>query len=487
MAIPINCLYQAPCLNVLERMESGIAKLVYLDPPWFTGASTMFRNEVSSEWRTYFGFIFKVLQQSRRILDDRGCIVFHASPMIVGNARSLLSEVFGLEQFVTEAIWARKGNPSAVIAPQHDTLLVYGRTNSFVPGVVTRSLTREEAQHRHLREDDEGYFRFETLIRIGAYPSHQMEWRGHIPPPGRSWKFSHEKLDDLDRVGRISFDHGGPKLKRYIQDVPIGSIWTDIPPPHKSNMESKGPSVFSRSTELMKRVLDLATLPGDLVIDPFSRSGEMLITAKSEGRRWVGCLGDASSPEKTEPLIEVIPETATNPIGPTTTQFELEQKYPIVDAVYNPVSRTEKLFTWQPPASIQVFVSHASANRVVIENRILPILDRLRCRTWFSPRSIEPAIEWKPEIDLGLEGSHVFLLAMTPASAKSEWVAYELEWALANRSRNIMPILVEPVPFSQFPGGIGAINGLDMCEKDKDIEDSFWRALMNAARGVPKI
>jgi hypothetical protein len=47
----------------------------------------------------------------------------------------------------------------------------------------------------------------------------RYEWHGKFPPEGRSWRFSKELAEELERDGRIVFSSSGqPRLKRYLYE-----------------------------------------------------------------------------------------------------------------------------------------------------------------------------------------------------------------------------------------------------------------------------
>lgn len=51
-------------------------------------------------------------------------------------------------------------------------------------------------------------------------PSLRYEWHGHLPPEGRSWRFTEETARALLADGRIVFSaKGQPRLKRYLSEV----------------------------------------------------------------------------------------------------------------------------------------------------------------------------------------------------------------------------------------------------------------------------
>ncbi len=69
---------------------------------------------------------------------------------------------------------------------------------------------------------------------------------------------------------------------------PLTNVWDDVP---FQGIAKEGGVVFSRNKKperLLARVLEMATAPGDWVLDPFLGSGTTAAVAHKMGRRWVG-------------------------------------------------------------------------------------------------------------------------------------------------------------------------------------------------------
>lgn len=63
-------------------------------------------------------------------------------------------------------------------------------------------------------------------------PSLRYEWHGMFPPDGRSWRFSREKAEQLERDGRIILSSSGrPRLKRYLNEAQqeLGAVLHGLP------------------------------------------------------------------------------------------------------------------------------------------------------------------------------------------------------------------------------------------------------------------
>jgi hypothetical protein len=91
----------------------------------------------------------------------------------------------------------------------------------------------------------------------------------------------------------------------------------------------------------------------------------------------------------------------------------------------------------------QVFVSHATVDRDWVEKVIIPTLNEGHVKTWYSKASISSAAQWEREILKGLEASDWFLIVISKAASKSEWVKDELFWAMTHRPTRIVPVIHE--------------------------------------------
>jgi len=120
-------------------------------------------------------------------------------------------------------------------------------------------------------------------------------WRGIDPNTrGNHWKYTIEKLEELDRQGRIYYpkkEGGVPGYKRYLDEmpgVPLQSIWTDINPIAAQASENAGYAT-QKPEALLERIIQASSNEGDLVMDAFCGSGTTGAVAERLGRRWLLC------------------------------------------------------------------------------------------------------------------------------------------------------------------------------------------------------
>jgi adenine-specific DNA-methyltransferase len=101
-------------------------------------------------------------------------------------------------------------------------------------------------------------------------------------------------MERMEREGRIEFPKkpGGRLMRRQFLDEwkgkPIQSLWDDIPPVNSQAKERVGFET-QKPEALIKRILETASNPNDLVADFFGGSGTTGTVAEKMGRRWISC------------------------------------------------------------------------------------------------------------------------------------------------------------------------------------------------------
>ncbi|QGM97246.1 restriction endonuclease [Methylocystis parvus] len=75
-------------------------------------------------------------------------------------------------------------------------------------------------RYRNPDNDSRGPYLLADLTVHGVRPRLQYDWRGHLPPNGRHWRFTLERAQTEDTDGRIVWPANGgrPRLKRYISE-----------------------------------------------------------------------------------------------------------------------------------------------------------------------------------------------------------------------------------------------------------------------------
>jgi site-specific DNA-methyltransferase (adenine-specific) len=70
--------------------------------------------------------------------------------------------------------------------------------------------------------------------------------------------------------------------------VTLKDVWMDIPPVRHWKFKSKNRRANALSTKILDRVVEMSTIPGELILDPFGGSGTTYVVCEARKRYWVG-------------------------------------------------------------------------------------------------------------------------------------------------------------------------------------------------------
>lgn len=139
------------CADNLEIMRSlatsdfkGKFQMIYMDPPFYSGAKYFFRRSDGSKklaysdvWGSglleYLEMIAKRILIARELLSDDGLMWIHLDYRAVHYVKIIMDEIFGMENMVNEIVWGyRSGGASGRrFARKHDTILLYSKTKEY--------------------------------------------------------------------------------------------------------------------------------------------------------------------------------------------------------------------------------------------------------------------------------------------------------------------------------------------------------------------
>jgi DNA modification methylase len=240
----------------------GSIDLVYLDPPFGTGGSFALTERASGEgeevpaysdrWSVglgdYLSTMLDQLELMRALLSDRGTIFLHCDWRVSHHLRCLLDEVFGPACFKNEIVWRYRRWPAKtrVFQRMHDVIFWYGKR-----------------------------------------PGDAHAWTPHYEPLAPSTR---ETWGTKRQIADFSSGRRKPsQTEEESLGAPMSDVW-DIGIIAPIAKERVGYPT-QKPEALLRRVIESASRPGDLVADFFAGSGTTLAVAEKLGRRWIG--GDA--------------------------------------------------------------------------------------------------------------------------------------------------------------------------------------------------
>ena len=83
-------------------------------------------------------------------------------------------------------------------------------------------------------------------------------------------------------------DYGGHRHAMNPNGVNLKDVWTDIPPVRHWKYKSKSRKANALSTKILDRIVEISTVAGDVVLDPFGGSGTTYAVCEKKNRRWIG-------------------------------------------------------------------------------------------------------------------------------------------------------------------------------------------------------
>lgn len=303
-------------LKALLPYYAGQVKCIYIDPPYNTGNEGWVYNDsvnspVIREWLgkvvgkegetldrhdRWLCMMYPRLELLKRFLSPDGSIWVSMDDSEIGLLRLLMDEIFGRQRFVACNVWQKRYSREnrEAIGDVHEYLLVYAMNpNLFKEARNLVPLTDDQAKiYKNPNADPRGRWRGIPMTAQGYRPNQMYEITTpagtvHRPPEGRCWSMIEPEFQKLLETGRIYFGRGNtaqPSVIRYLDEVEGFVPWTWWPHEevgHTDEAKKEIQALFGtqtafdtpKPTRLLERVLQIATRPGDLVLDSFAGSG----------------------------------------------------------------------------------------------------------------------------------------------------------------------------------------------------------------------
>ena len=308
----IKRLYHADNLDVLnfllnDKNVMGKVTLIYIDPPYNTGGAFETRDfKLAYDDRfgiqEYLSFMRKRLEIMHTLLSDEGSIYVHLDSNMVFHIKVMMDEIFGMQNFkgmITRKKCKSKNFTRRTYGNISDYILFYSKTENPVWNRPYEEWSDEKILKEYPYIEERTGRRYKKVsihapgTRNGATGS---EWRGMMPPDGKHWQFTPDKLEEMDRNGEIYWSaNGNPRRKVYLErssGIPVQDIWLDFLDVNNQNTLITGYPT-EKNIDMLKRIIETSSRPGDLVLDCFAGSGTTLVAAEELGRNWIGVdIGD---------------------------------------------------------------------------------------------------------------------------------------------------------------------------------------------------
>jgi adenine-specific DNA-methyltransferase len=337
------------CGDSLHVMESLIhyenlrskVQMIFMDPPYGIKYDSNFQQRVDSTkndeknqaddvltikafrdtWtlgiHSYLSYLEERLYLCRELLAESGSIFLQIGDENAHITRSLLDEVFGADQFVSEVVFYKtSGKSGAGLDAVFDRLLWYAKSKSslkyrqiYMPRpqyTLQEQYTLVELPDGVVRRitDDENVGLAPLPVGARRFMPDQLSSQGETEegskpfefdgveyslPPNTHWKTGLAGRQRLAAKGRLYPVGKRLRYKRYAADFPLApytNIWDDTV---ISGFAAAKLYAVQTSPKVVERCIVMTTVPGDLVFDPTCGSGTTAYCAERLGRRWITC------------------------------------------------------------------------------------------------------------------------------------------------------------------------------------------------------
>lgn len=256
-------------MSSLLKDYAGKIDLIYIDPPFDTGADFSYRVEVGDDslekrpsileehayrdtWGrgrgSYLAMLYERLMLMYELLADTGSLFVHLDWHQGHYVKVLLDEIFGADRFLNEIVWwyynKYQGNIER-FASNHDVVFWYSKSDRYT-------------FHRQREPRDK--------------PVKQIQ---------RVWDKDKQALVNAKdpKTGKVLYQES---TERTIDDVWRLSMLQPADKTENVRYETQKPRALAR------RIIEGASNEGDLVADFFCGSGTAAVVAEETNRRWIG-------------------------------------------------------------------------------------------------------------------------------------------------------------------------------------------------------
>lgn len=305
-------------LSVLNYTHKGKIDLIYIDPPYNTGNKDFIYNdkyvEKEDTWRhsKWLAFMNKRLKLAKELLTDKGVIFISIDDNEQSQLKMLCDSIFGEQNFVANCVRRRRktqANLAKNIAPVHEYLLIYTKSIELL-NLNKLSYTDEFIKKGFANPDNDKRGLYQTGPIARPKNSSNREHTLTMPN-GRKitakWSCSEETFQRYIVENRLVIPRGGegmPRIKIFLSELQgqiANTWWDDVASNDDAAKEienlfgTNAAFSFPKPTDLIRKVIELATNKDTTVLDFFAGSGTtgdailQLNKNKNDNRKFILC------------------------------------------------------------------------------------------------------------------------------------------------------------------------------------------------------
>lgn len=280
-------------MNALLEQFEGKIDLIYIDPPFATGADfttttqigegdeeedvtkeaslieeVAYRDTWGNGMNSFLQMIYERLLLMKRLLKDTGSIYVHVDYRTSAYVRLIMDEIFGESNFRNEIIWHYKtyqGQTKRIFPKKHDSIYFYSKSDIYAFQLLKDGEAEKTIDFTRWNR----FFNDKKEITGSLYPQNDSRFDGYIK---KFKKENHRNPGPNDVIFKL-------------EGQTIDTVW-DIKAVDPKDIERLGYPT-QKPEALLERIIKASSNEGDLVADFFCGSGTTAAVAEKLNRRWI--------------------------------------------------------------------------------------------------------------------------------------------------------------------------------------------------------
>ena len=267
-----------------------------------------FRDTWKDGIHSYLTYLRDRLSVARDLLAESGSIFVQIGDENLHRVRSVLEEVFGEDNFLSQINVVKTSGLAAAdrMSSATDYIVWFAKDREHVKyrqlliqkdissdaGVMYRYVRDEAGNQRRVpsthQVTEETAFRLDNITKPGPGSRYEVRFAGRVFAPGsRWWGTTEVGMARVKMASRLAHSGNTISFFRAWTDyaaVPLNNLWTDTA---TGGFLEQKVYVVQTTEKIVQRCLLTASDPGDLVLDPTCGSGTTATVAEQWGRRWI--------------------------------------------------------------------------------------------------------------------------------------------------------------------------------------------------------
>ncbi|MDP9236170.1 MAG: site-specific DNA-methyltransferase [Chloroflexota bacterium] len=311
-----NLIVQGDNLAALRRLESSYServRCVYIDPPYNNQEKYRHYDDRLGH-DAWLGQTISRIELLAQFLRPDGSLWISIDDRELHYLKVAVDEAMGRKNFVTTVVWQhRKSRENRkVFSANHEYILVYARDLEQFKRRRNGLAGSAAVQARYRNPDDDPRGPWQSVsanVQAGHATPGQFydvvapNGRKHHPPPGRCWVYTRWRMEKEIALNNLWFGKNGdgvPRIKRFLdagtQNLTPETLWsaddvgtTEAAKKHLLQLFPRH-RVFDtpKPESLIRRIIEIASDPDDIVLDAYLGSGTTAATAHKLRRRYIG-------------------------------------------------------------------------------------------------------------------------------------------------------------------------------------------------------